>query len=46
MDKGSTRPTSEDPGARDTDSLLRSLEDTSGGNTESADVEEEDNIEQ
>jgi hypothetical protein len=34
MDKGSTRPTSEDPGARETGSLLRTLEETSGGNTE------------
>ena len=34
MDKGSTHPTSEDPGARETGSLLRTLEDTSGGNTE------------
>ena len=33
MDKGSTRPTSEDPGARETGSLLRTLEETSGGNT-------------
>jgi len=34
VDKGSTRPTSEDPGARETGSLLRTLEETSGGNTE------------
>jgi len=34
MDKGGTRPTSEDPGARETGSLLRTFEDTSVGNTE------------
>ena len=33
MGKGSTRPTSENPGARETGSLLRTLEETSGGNT-------------
>jgi hypothetical protein len=33
MEKGSTRPTSENPGARETGSLLRTLEETSGGNT-------------
>jgi len=33
MVKGGTHPTFEDPGARETSSLLRTLEETSGENT-------------